>query len=88
MKIKRIVKYASLAAVLCVCIASAQWVYVRVYAKDAQTDSIMDIDKLLGEDENAPPPVAVPATLQEAASQPKDTTALGGYDVLIADSGE
>ena len=72
---------------LCIVAVMTVWIVNKVNAQTTQTDSIFDIDKYLGEDETTPPPAAVPATPQEVASQPKDTTALGGYDVLIADRG-
>ncbi len=46
----------------------------------------LDIDHILG-DEDIVPPAPIPASPQEVAAQPKDTSALGGYDVLIADRG-
>jgi hypothetical protein len=48
---------------------------------------LTDIDTLLGEEDLIPPPPPIPASPQEIAIQPKDTSALGGYDVLIADRG-
>jgi len=47
---------------------------------------LADIDSILGDEDVAPPP-PIPASPQEVAAQPKDTSALGGYDVLIADRG-
>lgn len=46
-----------------------------------------DIDTLSDADETAPPPHAVSVSPQDINSQPKDTSALGGVDVLIADRG-
>ncbi len=45
-----------------------------------------DIDSLF-ETDNPTPPLPVAASPQEVAAQPKDTSALGGNDVLIADRG-
>ncbi len=45
-----------------------------------------DIDSLF-ETDNPTPPAPIPASPQEVAAQPKDTSALGGNDVLIADRG-
>ncbi len=56
-------------------------------AQQNPNDSIFDIDSLLGDDESTPPPFPIPASPQEVTSQPKDTSALGGYNVLIADRG-
>ncbi len=45
-----------------------------------------DVDSFFGS-EDPTPPAPIPASPQEVATQPKDMTALGGYDVLIADRG-
>ncbi len=45
-----------------------------------------DID-IFFEADDPTPPAPVPVSSQEVTVQPKDTSALGGYDVLIADRG-
>ena len=45
-----------------------------------------DVDSFFGVDDPTPP-APVSASPQEVAAQPKDTSALGGNDVLIADRG-
>ncbi len=47
---------------------------------------LTDVDSFFGADDPTPP-ASVLASLQEVAALPKDTSALGGYDVLIADRG-
>ncbi|MDB5194373.1 MAG: Kelch repeat-containing protein [Parcubacteria group bacterium] len=47
----------------------------------------LDIDAILGNEDDIPPPEAVPVSSEDLASAAKDTAALGGYDVLIADRG-
>lgn len=51
------------------------------------TELPVDIEAFLGTDEDIPPPAPIPASPQEVAGQPKDVSALGGYNVLIADRG-
>ncbi len=59
-----------------------------VYHYDLAENSIVDIDTYSKMHENdIVPPVPVPVSLQEVSMQPKDTSALGGYNVLIADRG-
>src|SRR5579872_245134 len=47
----------------------------------------IDIDSSFDADETTLPPKAVNVTPQEISQTPKDTSALGGYNVLIADRG-
>ncbi len=49
-------------------------------------NSTLDIDKVFGDEDPTPAP-ALPVTPAEVAAQPQDHSALGGYDVLIADRG-
>ncbi len=46
-----------------------------------------DVDSLFGNEQDIIPPPAIPVSPQDINAQPKDTSALGGYDVLIADRG-
>ena len=46
-----------------------------------------DIEDLIDTDEQTPVPAPVAAKPEEIAQQPNDTSALGGYNVLIADRG-
>lgn len=59
----------------------------RKYVLSSQT-SLQDSDSDTTADaDEAPVPAEVPASGQDIASLPKDTSALGGYNVLIADRG-
>ncbi len=49
--------------------------------------STFDLDAFFSNDKDIAIPSSVPASPQEIAAQPKDTSALGGYNVLIADRG-
>jgi hypothetical protein len=49
-------------------------------------NSTIDVDKIFG-DEDPAPAAPLPVTPQEVAAQPQDHSALGGYNVLIADRG-
>ncbi|MHB8660804.1 MAG: hypothetical protein ACYC75_02615 [Minisyncoccota bacterium] len=49
--------------------------------------SMFNVDALFANETDITPPPAVPASPQEVAAKPKDTSALGGYNVLIADRG-
>lgn len=57
------------------------------FVKVEADNSIVDVDALFGNDNDVTPPLPVPALPQDVSVQPKDTSALGGYDVLIADRG-
>ena len=47
----------------------------------------VEMSSLSDPDEDGPVPVSVTTTPQEVAVEPRDTSALGGYNVLIADRG-
>lgn len=51
------------------------------------TNAPLDLDAILGNEDDISPPEAVPVSSEDLASVAKDTAALGGYDVLIADRG-
>lgn len=59
------------------------------YAIQKNTDSVegsvSDIDPSLGDYDNAPPVLGISVSPQEISATPKDTSALDGYNVLIAD---
>jgi hypothetical protein len=75
--------------VLSFCLLCILILLVIGYFKVGQdkNESAFNIDSFLGNDEDAPPSPAIPALPQELSNQPKDTSALGGYNVLIADRG-
>lgn len=75
---------AGVVFLVCVLLVSVSWAYNRFVLAD--TDNSI-VDGLLGTDRDITPPAPVPASPQEVSTTPKDTSALGGYDVLIADRG-
>ena len=79
-------QYARIVLLICVLLVSGFWAYNRFIRIDADSP-IVDVDALFGNDQDVTPPPAVPASSQEVNTQPKDTSALGGYNVLIADRG-
>src|SRR5579863_3735239 len=74
------------AVLVCILLVAGYWGYDRFVRADVG-DPTIDIDNLLGNDRDVTPPPPIPASPQEVTAQPKDTSALGGYDVLIADRG-
>ena len=62
------------------------WI-MKLREQSDPTVSAFDIDAFFSNDNDVPISPAIPASPQEIAAQPKDTSALGGYDVLIADRG-
>ncbi len=79
-------RYAWAIALAALILFAGFWSYSRFIHQDTG-DSTADVDSLLGNDQDVIPPPAVPVSPQEVSVQPKDTSALGGYDVLIADRG-
>lgn len=62
-------------------------VWTAVTYRTDQDESSTAESGLLDEDEKAPVPKPVGVNPREIAAQPRETGALGGYDVLIADRG-
>ncbi len=79
-------RYVWTVLVACALLAAGFWAYNHFIHTDTG-DSIVDVDSFFGNDQDITPPPPISASSQEAAAQPKDTSALGGYDVLIADRG-
>ena len=63
--------------------------YIANKKNSAQMNQIKDTDQdtLADADEQTPVPQAIRATPDEITNEPRDTSALGGYNVLIADRG-
>ncbi len=79
-------RLAVVVLLMCTLLVAGYWGYNHFVRADVG-DPTIDIDNLLGNDQDVAPPTAIPASPQEVIAQPKDTSALGGYDVLIADRG-
>ena len=67
-------------------------VYARFFYQSKQTNLIVEktetsTDTLSESDEDGPIPESTTTTPEEVAAAPRDTSALGGYNVLIADRG-
>ncbi len=71
---------------ICIFFIFGFWAYNHFVRADGD-NAIIDVDAILGNNQDITPPPAVPASPQEIATQPKNTSALGEYDVLIADRG-
>jgi len=71
-------------AILCLAIASFLFWKYSGYKSIGGT---LSSSELFGDYDDTPPPADVPVSLQEESKLPKDTSALGGYNVLIADRG-
>ena len=82
---KHLLKYAGTMLLISIGVLIVALTYNRAQTGVNTADSMFDA--YIGEDDNTPPPAPMLATMQEVDSQPKDTSALGGYDVLIADRG-
>lgn len=68
-------------------LAFGSYAFVAHRVAESVTDKALDTDPFLGIDEDIPPPQPVVVTPHEVTAQPKDTSALGGYSLLIADRG-
>ena len=69
-------RYVWTVLVVCVLLAAGFWVYNHFVHGD-MGDSIVDVDSFFGNDQDITPPAPIPASPQEIATQPKDTSALG-----------
>lgn len=71
-------------AVLC---ALLVFLGIKYFCLSQNTDGwLTDLNTFFEEKDQAPPS-AIPVSPQEVVAEPKDTSALGGYNVLIADRG-
>lgn len=79
----------SIIAVGIVILSISAVIYARFeyWPSKTNTDTEQTTNTLADLDEDGPIPSPVTTTPQEIAAQPRDTSALGGYNVLIADRG-
>jgi len=84
---KNQLKFGAIICGIIIVAPSASWLYIHFFRSDIEEILADKFGFVLSDDEGGPPSLPVPASPQEVNSQPSDASALGGYNVLIADRG-